>query len=1346
MATTRTLLAMVRKPKEQHIKLMKPTPTRSLLAQVAAVALALMAGMTARADYPSTVLGDGPLTYLRFSETTVVPTPYPMATNLGTLGTAFNGSDAVAQDPGIVRGVPGVLPGDTAYDFPGGTNTAVVIPYNAVLAQNAAFSVEFWANPNYPWTSMSAWGTATAFIDYNSPRRGWLIYQSDSTLTYGNGWIFRLYRNSSTTLLADAEIQMPVNANVWYHIVCVWDGTNAKIYTNGVQAVSVVKLTGTYTAASSARALTIGSRGNSGSAAVYEYNGVIDEYAYYTNALSASVIAAHYAAVTTNAAGYAAQILTSKPAGYWRLNEQFNPTTVANLGTGGSAFNGTYRQGATTAADTYGAIDTGNRVLLLATNNPGYVNIPPFYLNSVNAATIECWVKRNGVQSASAGVVFYREPSVTSFAFPNCGGLCFATGTTLGYNWNNSSLWDSGLTPPDGQWVYVALSISPSQAVLCMYDGTTWSAATNTTAIGGMSMYWNMDVGWDSTSTSRYFNGSIDEVAFYPTTLTSDQLRGHALAGFGNTSPPVFLIDPPLLAPKGTIYAGWPFSLSVDAYGVPPLSYQWRKNGTAIPNATSTTYSVTSAAGSDTGNYDVVVTNPNGSTTNTTATAVTVVTTAPDVTSGLLTWLRFDETSGMTAYDSSGHGRNGALQNFYNDPAQWVPGLINNALSVNPDYYGEQQVVVVSNADSAFDFSSGLQFTLSAWVYGNPASQGANGGIIARGYGNGGEQYSMDMDSGHFRFFVRNASATPTVINSSIAPNGAWQHVCAVYSASFGVMNLYINGALAGSATPPTSLLVTNHDLSVGARQSVNSDGAAYDDDWVGLVDDARVYGRALVPAEVQALYNAAPTIAPTIAQDPVGRSVFAGGSVTLTSVALGTLPMKYQWYNGAISVTGATAATLTITNVNSGNVGAYSLRVTNGGGYTNSAAATVALLPALANTYESLVVADAPEAYWRLNETYDGTGVIFDSMGRHDGATRSWGGTVDGGAGFNYGQTGALADNADPCIQFQNAYQNLITVPYSAALNSIPFSYECWANLSSLPVSPLYYATYSSVASSTSGTVNRGSAVYALAQNGDWEDWYYENGTWGVGHGSPLAVSQWVHLVATYDGQWQSLYVNGTLVSSLPTTFYPNTSNPFHIGSSRSDSNAGDMWFDGLLDEVAWYRTALSPGRIEAHYGMGAYGTNSLPVCIQPPASQTVTVGATATFTAAVIGAPTITCQWQKDGVDIPGATGWTLSVPNVYYTDGGHQYAMAATNGIGGTISLPATLTVMPPASQTNLVFRAKAGTSGSGAIMELIWPAGTLYSAPEVNGPWTAVSGATLPYYTISPTNAAMFFRRE
>ena len=169
-----------------------------------------------------------------------------------------------------------------------------------------------------------------------------------------------------------------------------------------------------------------------------------------------------------------------------------------------------------------------------------------------------------------------------------------------------------------------------------------------------------------------------------------------------------------------------------------------------------------------------------------------------------------------------------------------------------------------------------------------------------------------------------------------------------------------------------------------------------------------------------------------------------------------------------------------------------------------------------------------------------------------------------------------------------------------------------------------------------------------------------------------------------------------------------------------------------------------LSPEHINAHYNLGVSGASGLPVFVPPPASQTVTVGATATFTATVLGAPTLSYQWQKDGLDIPGATGLSLSLTNVYYTDGGHQYSLAATNGSGGAVSLPATLMVMPPSSQTNLVLRAQTGSSGS--VLELIWPAGTLYSAPALTGPWTVVSGAALPYYTVSPTNAAMFFRRE
>ena len=644
-------------------------------------------------------------------------------------------------------------------------------------------------------------------------------------------------------------------------------------------------------------------------------------------------------------------------------------------------------------------------------------------------------------------------------------------------------------------------------------------------------------------------------------------------------------------------------------------------------------------------------------------------------------------------------------------------------------------MVLVTNTAGAFDFSSGLQFTLSAWVYGNPASQGVNGGIIARGYGSGGEQYCMDMDSGHFRFFVRNASATPTVISSSIAPNGAWQHVCAVYSASSGVMNLYINGVLAGSATPPTSLLVTNHDLSVGARQSANYDGAPYDDDWVGLVDDARVYGRALVAAEVQALYNAAPTVAPTIVQDPVGRSVFAGGSVTLSAMAAGTLPLKYQWYNGSAAVTGATLSTLTISNVNPANIGNYSLRVTNGGGYAISGAATVGLLTAAANTYESLVLADAPEAYWRLNET---SGPILDSMGRHDGLPYSAAGLDTNGSYFYFNQAGALAGNADTCAYFDASSQDQVIVPYSPDLNAVPFSIECWVQ------DVVAQSTYSAPIGCTD-TGNKGYVLYATP-SAAWEYWLGKGvgypASWTYSQGAPEVPNAWIHLVETFDGTTAKMYTNGVLSFSAAAPFAPNLTQPFNIG--RNPVYAAGSFFSGFIDEVACYKSVLSPQRVNAHYNLGLYGASGLPVFVPPPASQTVTVGATATFTATVIGAPTLSYQWQKDGVDIPGATGLSLSVTNAYYTDGGHQYALAATNGVGGDVSLPATLTVMPPASQTNLVFRAKAGTSGS--VLELIWPAGTLYSAPEVTGPWTVVVGATLPYYTVSPTNEAMFYRRE
>jgi hypothetical protein len=65
-----------------------------------------------------------------------------------------------------------------------------------------------------------------------------------------------------------------------------------------------------------------------------------------------------------------------------------------------------------------------------------------------------------------------------------------------------------------------------------------------------------------------------------------------------------------------TIGSGSAFTLTVTATGTPAPSYQWRKNGEEILNATGSTYIVTSSTTADAGDYTVVATNAGGSDTS----------------------------------------------------------------------------------------------------------------------------------------------------------------------------------------------------------------------------------------------------------------------------------------------------------------------------------------------------------------------------------------------------------------------------------------------------------------------------------------------------------------------------------------------------------------------------------------------------------------------------------------------------------------------------------------------------------------------------------------------------------
>jgi hypothetical protein len=79
-------------------------------------------------------------------------------------------------------------------------------------------------------------------------------------------------------------------------------------------------------------------------------------------------------------------------------------------------------------------------------------------------------------------------------------------------------------------------------------------------------------------------------------------------SGSSTAAPSITQQPTPQSVPAGTIA-----SFSVTATGSTPLNYQWNKNGSAIPGATSPSYSTPAAPEDDGAMFDVVVSNPVGS-------------------------------------------------------------------------------------------------------------------------------------------------------------------------------------------------------------------------------------------------------------------------------------------------------------------------------------------------------------------------------------------------------------------------------------------------------------------------------------------------------------------------------------------------------------------------------------------------------------------------------------------------------------------------------------------------------------------------------------------------------------
>jgi hypothetical protein len=168
------------------------------------------------------------------------------------------------------------------------------------------------------------------------------------------------------------------------------------------------------------------------------------------------------------------------------------------------------------------------------------------------------------------------------------------------------------------------------------------------------------------------------------------------------------------------------------------------------------------------------------------------------------------------------------------------------------------------------------------------------------------------------------------------------------------------------------------------------------------------------------------PSVAPIASQSAV-----QGQNVTFTAVPSGTSPFSYQWSFGSQAISGATASTLTLTNVQLTNAGTYSVSVANVLGTAEGVASltVVALSQVQTNMlldpgFESGQFAVSPTAGW---VSFNGTFFANTNGTYYDDTTNIT--VVDGTNCFGVYSTGAGSYNG--CYQDRPALPGQVYTGY---------------------------------------------------------------------------------------------------------------------------------------------------------------------------------------------------------------------------------------------------------------------------------------------------------------------------